>query len=174
MVRQRSKARLHNVPAKRSNRKGLMMTDTIPDRIVSGQCLCGAVRFELHGPLRPVIMCHCRQCARWTGHAVAATAVRPENFRLVSGADALRWYRSSNHADRGFCATCGSSLFWRPSGGDRIAILAGSITPPTGLTTAAHIFTAEKSDYYALEDGLPVFPGSAGDAALAPGDGSSE
>lgn len=140
----------------------------------TGQCLCGAVGFELRGPLRPVFVCHCRQCARWTGHVVAATAIKPENFRIVSGAEHLTWYRSSSHAERGFCRICGSSLFWRPSAGNRIAVLAGSIDPPTGLALAGHIYAAEKSDYYAIEEGPPAFPESAGDAASAPGEARAD
>ena len=33
----------------------------------TGSCLCGAVAFEITGPLRPVIACHCHQCRKQTG-----------------------------------------------------------------------------------------------------------
>ncbi len=134
-------------------------------RVVGGGCLCGAVRFELTPPLRPVIVCHCRQCARWTGHAVAATAVDMDHFNLLSGAADLKWFSSSKHADRGFCGKCGSSLVWRPRDGSRMAVLAGLLDPPTGLTIAAHIYVQDKSDYYTICDGAPQFPTGAGEMA---------
>lgn len=136
------------------------------DGVKTGGCLCGAVRFELTPPLRPVIVCHCRQCARWTGYAVAATAVPADKFRLLSGARDLKWFASSAHARRGFCGVCGSSLLWRPADGSRLSVLAGSLDPPTALALGAHIFVGDKSDYYAITDGAPQFEQGAGGLAL--------
>ena len=140
----------------------------MPHEPLTGRCLCGAVQFELRPPVRDVIVCHCRQCARWTGYAVAATAVTSENFRLIRGEASLKWYSASQHAERGFCSNCGSSLFWKPSDGSRISVLAGALDPPTRLKTAAHIFVADKSDYYDIKDEVPSFEKGAGDAAAAP------
>jgi hypothetical protein len=134
------------------------------DRL-SGRCLCGAIRFELSPPIRDVIVCHCRQCARWTGYAAAAAAVAPENLKIVSGAAELKWFVSSDHAQRGFCGVCGSSLFWKPDTGSRIAVLAGSLDPPTGLKVAAHIFTKNKSDYHDIVGEAPKFLQGAGSFA---------
>jgi hypothetical protein len=36
-------------------------------------CLCGDVRFELHGTLDGIIACHCTQCRKQTGHHWAST-----------------------------------------------------------------------------------------------------
>lgn len=124
-------------------------------RTLTGRCLCGAVRFEADAPFRPVSVCHCRQCAQWTGSYVMATSVPPSRFRLIAGDAALGWYAASDIAQRGFCKTCGSSLFWKPNDGSRISILAGSLDPPTGLALDHHIFVADKSDYYEIHDGLP-------------------
>ena len=122
----------------------------------SGGCLCGGVRYRVRGPLRDVVACHCSQCRRWTGHFVAATGAPTANLTLVA-AGTLSWYASSEHAERGFCSRCGSSLFWRPKGADAAwtSIMAGSLDGPTGLKTIQHIFVADKADYYALEDGVP-------------------
>ena len=76
----------------------------------AGGCLCGAVRYQVAGPLRPVVYCHCTQCRRNTGHYMAATAARHRDFRLTGEAQ-LRWYESSDAARRGFCGRCGSTLF---------------------------------------------------------------
>lgn len=124
------------------------------ESVKSGGCLCGEVRFELRGDLRPVVACHCTQCRKSGGHYTAATAVRPENFILLKQSG-LRWYRASQTAQRGFCGACGSSLFFRPDSGDRIAIFAGALDGETGLRLVAHIFTADKGDYYEIADDLP-------------------
>jgi len=124
--------------------------------IATGGCLCGGVRYEVRGPLRDAIACHCSQCRRTSGNFVTATNVRNEDLRLVA-AETLTWYRSSEDAERGFCSRCGGNLFWRHTtpGTERTAIAAGTITPPTGLRIACHIFVGSKSDYYSIGDGAP-------------------
>jgi hypothetical protein len=124
----------------------------------TGGCLCGAVRYEVTGPLRPVVFCHCTQCRRSTGHFLAATAARLRDFRVAEGAE-LRWYAASESAQRGFCGRCGSTLFWQPQGRDYVSIAAGTLDGATGLDSACHIFVADKGDYYAIEDGLPQHAG---------------
>lgn len=125
--------------------------------IARGRCLCGAVRFEIHGPLRSVIYCHCAMCRRSNGHFVAATACASAHLRLLSAAT-LRWYQSSATSRRGFCGTCGSQLFWERAASGHTSIWAGVLDMPTGLTAAAHIFVADKGDYYEIADGLPQWP----------------
>lgn len=124
------------------------------DRVHDGGCLCGAVRFRVTGPLREIIACHCSMCRRATGTFVAATAAADSDL-VVTGAEALGWFRSSGEAERGFCRTCGSNLFWRRPGSDRTSILAGSLDQPTGLAIARHIFVADKGDFYEIGDDAP-------------------
>jgi hypothetical protein len=122
--------------------------------IYTGGCLCGAVRYQVTGPLRPVVLCHCSQCRRSTGHFMAATAAQHRDFRLSKDSE-LRWYASSESARRGFCGRCGSTLFWQGAERDHISIAAGTLDGATGLTSACHIFVADKGDYYSIDDGLP-------------------
>lgn len=122
----------------------------------TGRCLCGAVRYTAHGDLREVIACHCSQCRRQSGHFYAATNVANERLQ-IEGAGNLTWYRASPDAARGFCATCGSALFWRFDGEAHTSVLAGSFDQPTGLKLAGHIFCADKGDYYEIADGLPQY-----------------
>jgi len=124
----------------------------------TGGCLCGAVRYRVTGPLRAPVACHCGQCRRQTGHFAANTATVRTNLHLERE-EGLRWYESSPGVRRGFCATCGSTLFWDNRERPYIGIAAGSLDAPTGLRLAAHIFTAEAGDYYPISDGLPADPG---------------
>lgn len=124
--------------------------------IHGGGCLCGGVRYQVAGPLRDVIACHCGQCQKSSGHYFAATSAALSDFKLNEDRG-LKWYKSSAWAERGFCADCGSNLFWRMKDRDAISILAGSLDGETGLKTRAHIFVADKKDYYEIADGLPQF-----------------
>ncbi|HYB26644.1 MAG TPA: GFA family protein [Solirubrobacteraceae bacterium] len=126
--------------------------------MASGGCLCGAVRYRVDGALRDVLICHCEECRRWHGHVSACTAARRENLVLIEQRG-LRWIdspRSDAHARRGFCAECGSSLFWDAPGRPTVSIAAGTLDGPTGLRVAAHWYVSEAGDYYELAaDGLP-------------------
>ncbi len=117
--------------------------------IHTGACLCGGVRYQVEGPLRPVVVCHCTQCRRQSGHYFAASSVAMEKFRILFDAD-LRWYRASDAAERGFCGRCGSALFWRPLDGSRMSFTPGTLKGPTGLSIEGHIFCADKGDYYEI------------------------
>ena len=50
----------------------------------TGGCLCGGVRYEVDGPLRDVVACHCSQCRRTSGHFVAATRAPTARLRLIA------------------------------------------------------------------------------------------
>jgi hypothetical protein len=112
------------------------------------------VRFTTRGVLRDVIYCHCSQCRKQTGHYYAATNVPVGNI-VIEGGEGVSWYRSSPEAQRGFCRTCGSALFWKRDGSDYVSVLAGAFEQPSGLNGASHIFVADKGDYYDITDGLP-------------------
>lgn len=118
---------------------------------ISGGCLCGAVRFSGRLPDPEVTACHCGQCRRWSGHVWASFHL---DDATIEG-EALRWYASSGAAERGFCATCGTSLFWRPIGRAQLSVSPGALDNPTGLRLAGHIYVADKGDYYQIADGLP-------------------
>ncbi len=132
------------------------MNTTDDTETLGGGCLCGAVRYQLQPPLRPVVACHCRQCRRTSGNYVSATNVPRLSFALTSS-DGLKWYRSSERARRGFCRECGSSLFWSADALDTISIMTGTIDGETGLRTVAHICVADKGDYYELNPSEPQY-----------------
>ncbi|ODM48840.1 aldehyde-activating protein [Ruegeria sp. PBVC088] len=120
--------------------------------MTSGQCLCGAITFETDATPKGVSVCHCGQCRRQSGHLWASAYV-PRAALRISGP--VRWYDSSASAQRGFCPTCGSFLFWHAHDEDTMSIALGALDTPTGLRLEKHIFTADKGDYYEIADGVP-------------------
>jgi hypothetical protein len=120
---------------------------------VSGRCLCGAVSFVVTGPLRDVLNCHCHRCRRFTGHHMAATHGHADDVDIADPEARLRWYDPVPEVGYGFCARCGSSLFWRATAApDGIWICAGTLEPPTGLRTVEAWWVSEASDYHYRPD----------------------
>ncbi len=78
----------------------------------------------------------------------------------ITGEENLQWYAASDDAKRGFCGTCGSMLIWKSNGSDNTSLMAGCMDSPTDLKLVGHIFTADKGDYYELDDGLPQHEGT--------------
>ena len=122
-------------------------------KIIRGSCLCGSVAFELRATPRPVILCHCIQCRKTSGHYVAATQVDQED--LIVERDSIRWYKSSEAAERAFCSTCGSNLFWRRFGSPKVSVFAGLLDGTTGLEVEGQLYPESAGDYYALPE-VPV------------------
>lgn len=119
----------------------------------TGSCLCGAVSFTVEGDLPPPDICHCQQCRKHSGHCFASTDVSKSALAIAADVP-LGWYQSSENIRRGFCRTCGSSLFWEPLYRDWIGVAMGAFDEPTGTSARLHIFVASKGDYYAIADGL--------------------
>lgn len=119
-----------------------------------GQCECGKVSFEIKIATKDVVFCHCGQCRRTSGHLWASVLIDDDDFELVTDS-MLKWYTSSDFAKRGFCAACGSSLFYKMNDEAAIAVAVGCLDQPTGLKPGKHIFVADKGDYYHIADDLP-------------------
>lgn len=120
----------------------------------SGSCLCGAVQIKISQPLPPPNACHCTSCRKQTGHYEVSADVAKEAVR-IEGEVHVRWYHSSKKVRRGFCAICGSTLFWDPIHHDWMGVAMGLFETPTHTSIARHIFVAEKGDYYEITDDLP-------------------
>lgn len=78
--------------------------------MISGHCLCGAVHLTVvdHDP--SISACHCRMCQRWSGGVFLCFVAKAAGV-TVEG-PVVR-YASSDFAERAFCGTCGSLLWWR-------------------------------------------------------------
>ena len=69
------------------------------------------MNFEVAGDITPPDGCHCAQCRKWSGHFFASADI-PREALTVQGE--VTWFHSSEKVRRGFCPTCGSSLFFDP------------------------------------------------------------
>jgi hypothetical protein len=106
-------------------------------------------------------VCHCVDCLRFHGGPGHYTAVPTCELELVEQRG-LKWRHTTSSdadAERGFCAECGSSLFWRAPARETISVTAGTLDGPTGISTSGHIYDAQRADWEHVDD-LPRRPGA--------------
>ncbi len=115
---------------------------------VQGTCLCGAVKFTAVPVSSEVGACHCTTCRGWCsgpfmGIDCGATL-------QVEQTDSLGVYNSSEWAERGFCKTCGSSLFYRLKDSGQSFVSVEALGVSGNATLSDEVFVDEKPDYYAF------------------------
>ncbi|MBI0433031.1 GFA family protein [Roseomonas sp. KE0001] len=127
--------------------------------MLTGGCLCGAIRYEAGGTPFHATLCHCASCRRAAGAPVVAWfSVARRDFRCTTGR--LGLFESSPGVWRGFCAACGTSLTYRHDDlPDEIDITIASLDDPGALPPADHTQAAERLPWLPLCDGRPAYPG---------------
>lgn len=125
--------------------------------IESGQCYCGAVRYEVSGEAFNQTLCHCADCRRASGApCVAWFTVQVARFRITLGR--AREFRSSPSVTRSFCPQCGTQLTYRRDDQpDSIDITTCSLDHPDRAAPVDHTFTHSRLGWIKLADGLPQF-----------------
>ena len=117
----------------------------------SGGCQCGAVRYRASALTDTSHICHCRMCQKAVGNFFAALiGVPKEALTWTRGKPAI--FMSSEQVARGFCAKCGTPLFYQFMAGDDLALTTGSLDEP-------HRFPPK--DQFGLEGAMPWFDGIA-------------
>lgn len=133
--------------------------------MLSGGCLCGAVRYRSGGPALFSIVCHCRDCQRASGSGgVPVLGVPKSSFEASGPVKAGRTPGGSGRsAVRNFCGECGSLLFGTPeSDPDLVTIYAGSLDDPCRFVPSDALFVAHRPPWARLEMDLAEHPGMPG------------
>lgn len=119
------------------------------DKVITGGCQCGAVRYRIGRLGRPTI-CHCRMCQKAFGgfFAPLVTAHQTEWTR-----EAPSHFQSSDKIRRGFCAKCGTPLTYEA--GDGLEIAIGTLDDPALAAPVAQVNAAYRQPFF---DGLCSLP----------------
>jgi len=125
--------------------------------MLRGSCLCGAVRYEISGPLGPAVHCHCIQCRKASGASFTTNAtVARSDFSFASGEDRVGEFESSPGQFRRFCTRCGSPLLKRLADRpDELRVRLGTLDTDPGIRVSAHIFVRHKAPWTVIGDDLP-------------------
>ena len=112
----------------------------------SGSCLCGAVTITTNTLGDNVGACHCHMCRRWSGGPLLAIDCGTDVE--IDGVEHVATYDSSEWAERAFCKTCGSNLFYRLKESGQYMVGAGLFEPDPEVRFASQVFIDSKPDYY--------------------------
>ncbi len=125
--------------------------------VARGNCLCGAIEFSAKLPSRWVAHCHCTMCQKAGGSAfITWVGMGKNDCEIHDPNDQLQWFRSSEEAQRGFCKTCGSALFFKSSRWpDEIHITLSNFQTSIDKAPQLHAFWETHVDWVGFEDGLP-------------------
>ena len=119
------------------------------DKLATGQCLCGAVKFRISGAFDSFFLCHCSRCRKDSGSAHSANLFATRaNLDWLTGEDQIRIFHlpGTRHV-KCFCATCGSALPFAEPNGDLLVVPAGSLDTPVEMRPDAHICVSSRADW---------------------------
>ncbi len=133
-------------------------------RMNTGACLCGAVRFQISGEFESFFLCHCSRCRKDTGSSHAANLFSTNaELTWLSGRDQIKTYRlPQTRHKRSFCIECGSALPSVQMDGAVVVVPAGSLDSAVTVRPTAHICYASRADWdndlnqVPKVDGLPT------------------
>jgi hypothetical protein len=135
-----------------------------------GGCLCGAVRYRATTPPLRGVICHCPVCRKHSGApALAFVHFAARDFSWLRGEPTR--YRSSEFAERGFCARCGSTLSMHEEVlSERVQIAVGSLDEPGRVRIDDHVWTKDRIPWFDVADSLPRFRTSSSAVETKAGD----
>jgi hypothetical protein len=135
------------------------MSAEIDNNVLTGGCLCGALRYSLSETPGDAGYCHCRLCQRASGSPAMAFGTVPLTAVTWEEGSPSR-YRSSDLAERWFCGRCGSSIAihadYQP---DTIDIALTTLDDPDAVQPGFHIWTASRVEWFDTADHHPRFAG---------------
>ena len=119
----------------------------------TGGCLCGSVRYNLVEEPKSYGACHCGMCRKFSGGIELGIQLMPDEIKFVP-TDTLAIYTSSEWAERGFCMSCGSSVFWRLTMEGEMegmfSLAAGTLDDMSGMSFDAEVYIDHKPDSHAF------------------------
>jgi len=130
------------------------------DKMHTGGCLCGAIRYQVSGPPLRAMICHCGQCRRQSGSALPTVIAWPrDKFAITKGEPA--GIRLSTFATRQFCRDCGTPLFWNRDNGTHMTVFLGSLDDAEAMPKPVEQYWTGRRIPWVPE--MPEIKGFAGD-----------
>jgi len=136
-----------------------------------GQCLCGAVQVTASVDNPRLRACHCDMCRRHTSGAFFSLETVAGSITVTGPAQS---YKSSDWAERGFCGTCGSTLWYGMQHDGSRNLAAGLFENAGGGILKIEVFADKCPQGYALSGDQKKMTTTETIALFAPQDGDAK
>lgn len=130
--------------------------------VLSGSCLCGAVRYEVSKPYLGFAHCYCGRCRKATGSSHATNLyVEPSQFSWLAGEEMTKRYDlpSARSFAITSCTTCGGPLPHFTRSGQKVVIPAGTLDVPPDVTPQVNIFWDSRAPWSCSGGDAPCHEG---------------
>ena len=127
--------------------------------MITGNCLCGEVVYQLNSDIKTIVFCHCSRCRKQTGTAFNASAIiKKTDLTFIRGESNIKIY-ASNGVNRHFCSNCGSHIFSvRDNDSNTYRLRIGLINEPIMTEDRIHIYTDSKANWDNICDSYTQYP----------------
>ena len=116
----------------------------------TASCLCGGIQITANAINPKFTVCHCDTCRTWTGGPFFALQCGADV--VIKGSEKLKMYDSSPWAARGFCAECGTHLFYKLKATGEYNVPVGLFNDLPGLQMDMQYFSDQRPDYYCFSN----------------------
>ena len=130
--------------------------------MITGGCLCGAVRYQTNADPITTRLCWCRFCQFIAAGNAAVSVCFPSSGMSISGEtrDYVSVADSGNRMHRRFCPSCGTHLFSEAESRPQlIFVRAGSLDDREIARPEAVIWVSEAPSWACMDAALPSWPG---------------
>ena len=131
--------------------------------MITGGCLCGAVRYQTAAEPITTRLCWCRVCQFLAAGNAAVNVCLPTAGMTITGElrDYVSIAESGNRMHRRFCPTCGTHMFSEAEPRPHlIFVRVGTLDDPEiAKPAAAMIWTAKAPSWARIDDSLARFEG---------------
>ena len=125
--------------------------------MLTGQCFCGAVRYQVADSFLYAANCHCSGCRRATGSAFKPFAgIERDKLVLTTGEDKLMVFGDATGHDA-HCRVCGSLLYSVVRDGAYVHVAMGTLVDNPTIRPTMHIFIGSKAPWFTITDDLTQY-----------------
>jgi hypothetical protein len=131
--------------------------------MLTGSCLCRAIRYTVSVPITELRACHCRDCQKSSGAAGSVNAMIPSSGLKITQGTPKRFTVTADSGRtlyRFFCGDCGSPLYSRRELTPETASLRiGTLDDSSGMKITANIWTKSARPWAWIDPATKQFPG---------------
>ena len=126
---------------------------------LTGSCLCGSVRYTIHGAPQRAFHCHCSRCRKATGTGHATNLFVGGTLTWDAGEALVRQYKvpEAQRFTNAFCSTCGGRVPRAVAASGAVIVPMGSLDSDPGFAPQARIFQGSRAAWSCSDQALPGF-----------------